>query len=87
LALYLVLVVVGDHQGVSYYSDRSLARLLGLDQEIFVASRQRLIDEGLIAYQRPLYQVLSLDREIAPPRGASSPIALSEILKRLGTER
>jgi len=61
LALYLFLVTVGDGQGLSYYADATVARLLALDPLALAHARQELINARLIAYQRPLYQVLALD--------------------------
>jgi hypothetical protein len=69
LALYLVLVTVGDAQGVSYYGDASLARLLSMSQSSVLQARTHLIRLDLIAYESPLYQVLSLD----PPAAARRP--------------
>jgi hypothetical protein len=66
LALYLFLVTVADVQGLSYYSDASLARHLTMEVRRLGQARGTLIREGLIAYQRPLYQVLALD----PPQSA-----------------
>lgn len=61
-ALYLVLVTVGDARGISYYSDKKLLTFLPeTTAEEFVQSRRELIQNGLIAYRRPYYQVLSLD--------------------------
>jgi hypothetical protein len=60
-ALYLVLVTVGDEHGLSYYSDKSLGRLLSLEIGEIVAARRQLVAAGLIAYEEPLYQVLSLE--------------------------
>ena len=57
LALYLLLVTVGDSQGLSYYSDKTAARLLGLSQAELRQARSHLLGAGLIAYQDPLYQV------------------------------
>lgn len=68
LALYLVLVTVGDAQGVSYYSDDKLAELLSLTGEQLARARHRLLAAGLIAYARPFYQVLALDA-VAPTGG------------------
>jgi hypothetical protein len=65
LALYLFLVTVCDGQGLSYYSDASIMRLLKLDPPGLARARQELTDAKLIAYQYPLYQVLAL--EAAPP--------------------
>jgi hypothetical protein len=71
LALYLFLVTVCDGEGLSYYSDASIERLLRLDHPGLVRARQELINAPLIAYQCPLYQVLALDPsppQAEPPR-------------------
>lgn len=60
-ALYLVLVTVGDEQGLSYYAERTLARLLTLHEESIAEARRQLIEAGVIAYKAPLYQVLGLE--------------------------
>lgn len=59
--LYLVLVTVGDEQGLSYYAERTLARLLSLSEEGVAEARRQLLKAGVIAYAAPLYQVLGLD--------------------------
>jgi hypothetical protein len=64
LALYLFLITVADAQGLSYYADASIWRLLSLRPQPLAAAREALIRAGLIAYEAPLYQVLALD---APP--------------------
>jgi hypothetical protein len=69
LALYLFLVTVCDGQGLSYYSDPTLCRLLSLDQAALARARQELINARLIAYQYPLYQVLAL--QPSPARASS----------------
>ena len=61
LALYLFLVTVADAWGLSYYSDAALGRSLSLAPGRLSQARSDLIGAGLIAYQRPLYQVLALD--------------------------
>jgi hypothetical protein len=66
LGLYLELVTVADAQGISYYSDSTLARLLSMPTGRVLQARADLIRLELIAYERPLYQVLSLD----PPGAA-----------------
>jgi hypothetical protein len=69
LALYLFLVTVCDGQGLSYYSDASIMRLLKFDLPGLAHARQELIDARLIAHQRPLYQVLALEgapRQVQP---------------------
>lgn len=67
LALYLVLVTVADAQGLSYYGDATICRLLSLDSERLERARRDLMAVGLITYRRPLYQVLALD-PLPPPR-------------------
>ena len=59
-ALYLVLVTVADAQGLSYYSDATLSRLLQLEPLGLAQARQQLVAAYLVAYQKPLYQVLAL---------------------------
>ncbi len=66
LALYLLLVTVADAQGLSYYADTSIGRLLSLRPEQVATARDVLIRLGLIAFEAPLYQVLALER--APER-------------------
>ena len=46
--------------GLSYYSDASLARALKVDMPGLSAARRQLTGADLIAYQKPLYQVLDL---------------------------
>jgi hypothetical protein len=67
LALYLMLVTVSDSRGLSYYGDPSITRSLSMSQEQLDIARDELIRVGLIAYTRPLYQVLSLEPG-EPPR-------------------
>jgi hypothetical protein len=69
-ALYLFLVTVADVQGLSYYSDASISRRLKVDLLQLAAARQQLEKADLIAYQKPLYQVLALPE---PPPEASAP--------------
>jgi len=76
LALYLFLVTVGDADGVSYYSDTSIQRYLNIDESILSNVRKELCTKGLIAYQYPFYQVLSLDRKdmVVPTAYQEEPI-------------
>lgn len=70
LALYLLLVTVADAQGLSYYGDATVCRLLSIpSQQSLERARAALIGAGLIVYERPLYQVLALDPP-NPPRTA-----------------
>ena len=78
--LYLFLTSVADVEGLSYYSDASLMRRLKMDPVQLSASRQQLIQSGLIAYENPLYQVLSLEPVVSTPR--SGQISVGELLRK-----
>jgi hypothetical protein len=57
---------VGDAEGLSYYSDRSLCRELTLREGELARHRNRLVGADLLAWQAPLYQVLSVpERRLA----------------------
>lgn len=60
-ALYLFLVTVSDARGLSYYGDVTLQKRLGMQEEVLVAAREALIRQRLIAFRKPLYQVLPLE--------------------------
>jgi hypothetical protein len=84
-ALYLFLVSVGDAQGLSYYSDASLARALKVDMPGLSAARRQLIGADLIAYQKPLYQVLDLVDAAtvrATPSSGSPVRSVADILRQ-----
>lgn len=84
LALYLFLVSVSDVQGVSYYSDRSMCQRLKLDLVQLAAARTELQKADLIAYQKPLYQVLSLEPESSTDSGERSEqlLSVAQVLRR-----
>jgi len=64
LALYLFLVTVGDHEGLSYYGDESIIKHLNLNSSSNVKSyRKELEKNGLIAYLNGMYQVLGLESD------------------------
>ena len=65
-ALYLFLVTVADVQGLSYYSDAAICRRLKIDPRQLHPIRAQLQKADLIAYQKPLYQVLSLPEPSSP---------------------
>ena len=88
LAIYLFLVTVADAQGLSYYSDASLCRRLKIDPLQLSAARAQLEKAGLIAFAKPLYQVLSLDPDTLSLTADSAPragqaLSVADILKRL----
>jgi len=85
--LYLFLVTVADAQGLSFYSDAGVCRRLIMDQVSLSAARRQLIEADLVAYQKPLYQVLSLPEDpkslaesAAPRTGEAKSVAA--ILRR-----
>jgi hypothetical protein len=85
-ALYLVLVTVADAQGLSYYSDASLSRLLKMDPLQLAQARQQLVTADLVAYQKPLAQVLALPvaAVAAAPTGArvGQAVSVGDLLRR-----
>jgi hypothetical protein len=82
LALYLILVTVADAQGLSYYSTASLARLTHLAPEQVGIAREQLIQAELIAFDKPLYQVLALDCEPTTQR-ANQTRSAGELLRHI----
>jgi hypothetical protein len=88
LALYLLLVTVADAQGLSYYSDPKAARLLSLSAAELGAARRGLLQAGLIAYEPPLYQALSLEPSAGdlgpgPTPRTGQTLPLSAILRQI----
>ena len=79
--LYLFLVCVGDDKGLSYYSDHTLMTKLSMDANTFESARSDLIRCRLIAWQKPLYQVLCLE-PVTPRRSAEPPMGLGDILRK-----
>lgn len=63
-ALYLFLLCVADVHGLSYYADATLSRRLRLPSARLAQARCDLIALDLIAYDPPLYQVLSLPEAV-----------------------
>lgn len=70
-ALYLFLLTVADAQGLSYYAEPTLCQRLSMSPATLRQARQDLIAHQLVAYRRPLYQVLALDAN--PAQAAESP--------------
>jgi hypothetical protein len=84
--LYLFWVTVADAQGLSYYSDMSVARRMGIALETVATARSELIRAGLVAYKAPLIQVLALDRPEPPvrrPLPSAAGILLGDVMRSL----
>ncbi|NQZ48099.1 MAG: hypothetical protein HRT63_11315 [Erythrobacter sp.] len=62
LATYLFLVTVADADGVSYWGDRAVAERLNAGIVELRSARAELEAAGLIAYDKPVWQVLQLPR-------------------------
>jgi hypothetical protein len=85
-ALYLVLVSVADAEGLSYYSEESLQRMLRLDHAGLRTAREQLGQAGLVVYQKPLYQVLALEEPAllpAPTPRSGQVRSLKEVLAQI----
>ena len=87
-ALYLVTVTVADAQGLSYYSDPALGRMLHLEPEPLAQARQQLIAADVLAYEKPLYQVLALPEPkpvVLAEHRLNQPMSVGQILQRILT--
>jgi hypothetical protein len=87
LALYLFLITVSDAEGLSYYSDQAICRRLRIEPTALTAARVHLQKAELLAYQKPLYQVLSLEQASEVALSSASPRtaevqSISQILSR-----
>ncbi len=87
LALYLFLVTVADADGLSWYSDEALCRQLSCEAAQLRHDRAELQQAALIAYRRPLYQVLDLTPAPLPAPGTvrhgGEAVAVGDILKSI----
>ena len=86
-ALYLFLLTVADAQGLSYYAEPTLCRRLSLSQATLRQARQELITRHLLAYRRPLYQVLALGshdmRATDPPSSEEDTVDIKAVFERI----
>ena len=83
-ALYLFLVTVADARGLSFYSERSIGRYLAMAADGLDHARKELLRADLIAYRKPLYQVLSLDAAALGAQRGTGICSIREIFKKLG---
>jgi len=79
LLLYVFLVLVGDRNGLSYYSYDKICVLLRITLDDYIIARDGLIEKDLIAFNGHLFQVLSLP---ATP-GATEPGPLLKIREQM----
>lgn len=80
--LYFFLAAVADKHGLSYYSDFAIGGRLRLEVAAIDAARDELIAHDLIAYEAPLYQVLSLP-EPGTRCGSAHPQSFGDIMLEL----
>ncbi len=67
LLLYLFLVIVGDRNGMSFYSYNKICTLLIVSVDEYVLARNSLIEKDLIAFGGQFFQVLSLLEKVFKP--------------------
>jgi hypothetical protein len=67
ILLYFFLVAVSDRNGLSFYHDDRVCRILKIPLTSLGEAREGLILRSLIAYEPPLYQVLSLPAKPGSP--------------------
>jgi hypothetical protein len=86
-ALYLFLLTVADAQGLSYYAEPTLCRRLSMSQATLCHARRDLIARHLVAYRRPLYQVLALSSHDAlgtdHPAGDDNAVDIKAVFERI----
>ncbi len=63
--LYVFLVLVADRNGLSYYGFDKICTLLRFTLDDYLVARNGLIEKDLIAFDRHLFQVLSLPNQPA----------------------
>jgi hypothetical protein len=69
--LYMLLATAADRQGLSFYSDARIDRVLALGAGQLARARLELTETDLLAFDGHIYQLLSLPRH--PPRHPPRP--------------
>lgn len=83
--LYFFLAAVSDKNGVSYWSDPNISCCLRLPEQAVARAREELEFQDLIAYERPLYQVLSIP-SAKITRKASEPTLLADLFREVARQ-
>ena len=68
---------------MSYYSDETLAAKLGMEAGLLAQARSELIRNDIVAWRRPMYQVLSLE-PASQRRASRAAMSLGDILRQAG---
>jgi hypothetical protein len=63
ILLYFFLVLVGDKNGVSFYSYDKICQLLKIELDDYITARDLLIKRSLIACHQGRFQVLEIPRK------------------------
>ena len=91
ILLYFFLVSVSDAEGLSFYADPTISRILKLNPEELSQARTRLLRAEQILYEYPLYQVLPLPAKVSEARAdfssapmrsrGGAPVSVADLLK------
>ena len=76
ILLYFFLMTVSDRNGISFYHDDKICSLIKIGLTSLGEAREGLISKSLLAYEHPIYQVLSL-----PPQPVI-PLTREEIIQQ-----
>jgi len=63
ILLYFFLVLVGDKNGVSFYSYDKICQLLKIELDVYIQARDLLVKRSLIACHQGRFQVLELPKQ------------------------
>jgi hypothetical protein len=79
ILLYFFFTAASDQHGLSFYSDSTIAVRLKLSEKAISDARAELVTLDLIAWQRPLTQVLALQQPVLQRNGGLQ--SLAELLR------
>lgn len=60
ILLYFFLILVGDKNGISFYSYDKICNLLKIEADDYIQARNLLIKRSLVAFDNGCFQVLEL---------------------------
>jgi hypothetical protein len=86
ILLYFFLVLVGDKNGISFYSYDKICNLLKIELDDYIQARDSLIKRSLIAHDTGRFQVLELPTkhcQVNFPQRISNVHSLKEIFSNL----
>lgn len=90
LLLYVFLVLVGDREGLSYYSHDKICEVLKIDLNNYLGARDGLMGKDLIGFDDIIFQVFSLPSKPLSERGVreetrkpSEHIPIGQLFKKI----